>query len=203
MDTMTITTPADVLTFWFGQLEPDADAAPHQKALWFRKSDETDATIRERFGSALTAARAGSLAGWESDARSWLALVVVLDQFSRNLYRDDARAFASDAQTRDIVRRGLDQGLEGSLHAMERVFIYLPFEHAEDLDTQGEAVRGLTSLVSECSPAQRESCQAFLDYAHRHRDVIARFGRFPHRNAVLGRETTPVERDYLDAGGGF
>ena len=188
-------TPADVLDFWFD------DAT---EALWFARSDALDASIRERFGDTLKAALRGELDAWADTPEGWLALLVVRDQFSRNLYRNDARAWAGDAGTQAMALEGIARGLDRQLSPLQRVFAYLPLEHAESTDLQKHCVSLFEALVASQPPAERARFQDYLDYARRHHDVIHRFGRFPHRNAVLGRTDTPAERAYLASpGSGF
>jgi uncharacterized protein (DUF924 family) len=181
-----------VLDFWFG-----ADDAPREE--WFRKDAAFDRRIAERFGPLVERALAGELAGWQESPDSALALILLLDQFTRNIFRDSPRAFAGDplalATARSLVASGRDQALP----PLRRAFAYMPFEHAEDLAAQDEAVRLFTPLAEQ-APFLAE----MLDYAHRHRVIVARFGRFPHRNAVLGRVSTAEEAQFLtQPGSGF
>ena len=188
-------TPADVLDFWF-----DCDS----EALWYERNDAFDAAIGRRFGDTLEAALRGDLDGWTETPEGWLALLIVRDQFSRNLYRHDARAWAGDPGTQVLALDGIAQGYDQRLAPMQRVFAYMPLEHAESPVLQQHCVRLFERLLA-CQPeAQRPRFQNYLDYARRHHDVIARFGRFPHRNAVLGRTDTPAEQAYLATpGAGF
>ena len=188
-------TPADVLDFWF-----DSDS----EALWYERNDAFDAAIGKRFGDTLEAALRGDLDGWTETPEGWLALLIVRDQFSRNLYRHDARAWAGDPGTQVLALDGIAQGYDQRLAPMQRVFAYMPLEHAESPVLQQHCVRLFERLLA-CQPeAQRPRFQNYLDYARRHHDVIARFGRFPHRNAVLGRTDTPAEQAYLATpGAGF
>ena len=169
---------AEVLGFWFSELRP---------ADWFAKSDALDATLRLRFGGLHERLASGAEAAREPTPRSLLAAVIVLDQFSRNLHRGDARAFAADAQARALARRAIELGADRGLAPAERLFFYLPFEHSEDLADQQLAVR----LVADLGDA------GWTRYAEAHRDIIARFGRFPHRNAALGRASTAEEDAFL------
>lgn len=188
-------TPADVLDFWF-----DSDS----EALWYERNDAFDAAIGKRFGDTLEAALRGDLDAWTETPEGWLALLIVRDQFSRNLYRHDARAWAGDPGTQVLALDGIAQGYDQRLAPMQRVFAYMPLEHAESPVLQQHCVRLFERLLA-CQPeAQRPRFQNYLDYARRHHDVIARFGRFPHRNAVLGRTDTPAEQAYLATpGAGF
>jgi uncharacterized protein (DUF924 family) len=190
-----MTTHDDVLTFWF------AEGPSTFRKAWFTKDDSFDASIREGFGDLVAPARDGALDGWAATAEGALALLLVLDQFPRNLHRGSAEAFASDAHARAIARdvvlaRGLDRGL----HPVQRMFLYLPFEHGESMPDQDLSVALFEGLRD--SPAMAAPDGA-IDYAWRHRVVIQRFGRFPHRNLALGRASTPAEQAWLAAGGGF
>lgn len=187
--------PQDVLAFWF-----DPAHAMH----WFAKDENFDAQIRRRFGGAVEAAAQGRLDDWTNSPDNWLALLIVLDQFPRNLYRGDARAWASDVKAQRIALSGLDDAFDQALPPLQRVFAYLPLEHAENMGLQQRCVALFEALHSQAAADDRERFAMFLDYARRHREVIARFGRFPHRNVVLGRVTTPDEADYLaQPGAGF
>jgi len=181
-----------VLDFWFG---PPPWAS---RTEWFRKDAAFDDRIRSNFGGLVDQALARPL-GWGPDARSRLAEIVLLDQFPRNLFRQQARAFAGDARARGLTLALIDDGGHEALTPVERWFVYLPLEHAEDLALQDLSVQWFGRLAA-LDPSMADA----LDYAERHRDVIRRFGRFPHRNAALGRESTPEEAAYLaQPGSGF
>lgn len=189
-----MTTPSEVLAFWF------ADGPDTHRARWFRRSDAFDAQIREKFGAAEADAHAGRLDSWASTPEGTLALAILLDQFPRNLFRGQARAFASDAAARALSRAAIARGEDLRLTPTQRVFLYLPFEHGEALADQDLSValfEGLRDIPTMAKP------DAAIDYAWRHRAVIRTFGRFPHRNKALGRTSTPDEQAWLDAGGGF
>jgi uncharacterized protein (DUF924 family) len=192
---MSTITPADVLDFWFGAPGSKEREAP--RALWFERDDAFDALCRDRFLAAWEAASRGELDHWADDAEGAVALVVLLDQIPRNAWRNDARTFATDARALELSRRAIDRGLDRELSPLFRWFLYMPFMHAEDLAAQERGVELFESL----QPALPVDVAT---YARRHRDAIARFGRFPHRNAVLGRESTADELVYLkDKPGGF
>ncbi|HEY8328795.1 MAG TPA: DUF924 family protein [Rhodanobacter sp.] len=187
-------TAQDVLDFWF--VEANA-------AHWFAADAGFDAQIRERFGAAAQAAADGRLDDWASTSSGWLVLLILLDQFPRNLYRDDPRAWAADAGAQRVALSGIARGGDRQLPAVQRVFAYLPLEHAEDSALQQRSVELFEALLAEAAPERRQQFEDYLDYARRHREVIARFGRFPHRNAALDRPSTPEETLYLvqpDAG---
>jgi uncharacterized protein (DUF924 family) len=206
---LAVSSPDEVLRFWFGASPPTDEAALALKGQWFAKSDAFDAQIRARFGATIDAALAGQLQDWASTPQGWLALIVVLDQFTRNTLRGHARSFAGDAQAQTLAQQGLSQGWDRELCWLARPFVLLPLEHAEDLALQDECVTRFTLL---CSDAQHRDAPkpvqdlltSNLDYAQRHHEVIARFGRFPHRNAVLGRASSAEEQAYLaQPGAGF
>ncbi|MFO7190156.1 MAG: DUF924 family protein [Pseudomonadota bacterium] len=178
-----------VLDFWLGAEDLPQYGKPRPE--WFRKSQAFDDEIRSRFEPVYEGAVRGELDHWRGQPRSALALVIVLDQFPRNIYRGTPRAFAADPLALDVARHMVAQGYDRRLNAVERLFVYLPFEHAEDLETQRESVRLFESLRGE--PYSEEG----IDYAYRHYAIIERFGRFPHRNAILGRPSTPEEIEFL------
>lgn len=186
----------EVLDFWFGA--PGAPEHGHTRALWFTKHAETDALIRARFGALIEAALRGELDGWavvDADPpRSALALIVLLDQFTRNAFRDTARTFDGDGKALALAQALVDRGSDRALTLHERWFAYLPFEHAESLALQDRSVALFTALAND-------GLSEPLAWAIKHRDVVARFGRFPHRNAILGRASTPEETAFLEQPG--
>ena len=194
-----------LLHHWFGVAPQDAAATLEAKhGLWFGKSPEVDADLRQRYLPLLGEARRGACASWAASPRGALALLVLLDQLPRNIFRGGAEAFASDAQALRLALAVVDAGDDARLWPIERVFVYLPLEHAEDLAVQQRAVALFTALRDAMPTEQRQPFDGFLDYAVRHRDVIARFGRFPHRNAALGRASSEAEQAYLrQPGAGF
>jgi uncharacterized protein (DUF924 family) len=179
-----------VLDFWFGAAG-SADAGT-LRPEWWRKDPAFDAEIRLRFGALLERAIRGGLDHWSVEAQGALAQVLVLDQFTRNAFRDTARAFAGDARALAAAQAMVASRHDEVLPAEQRAFVYMPFEHAESLAAQDESVRLFTRLAAT-SPAHAGQ----LDYALRHRAIVARFGRFPHRNRVLGRPSTPEEKAFL------
>jgi uncharacterized protein (DUF924 family) len=181
----------EVLDFWFGA--PGSDTAGKPRREWFVKSDAFDDQIRQRFGTAIDQAIAGGLREWDAEGpQGVLARLIVLDQFTRNAHRNTPRAFAGDTLALLAARELADSGAHKALTPLQRSFAYMPFEHAEDAFMQERAVALFTELAAE-HPGFDET----LDYAHRHRGVIARFGRFPHRNEILGRASTPEEIAFL------
>jgi len=186
-----------VLDFWFGA--PGSSEFGAARKAWFSKDAAFDAAVRERFGALVERALRGELEAWGDEPRSALAQILLLDQFTRNAFRGTARSFAGDARALAAASRMVGSRQDGALPPFMRAFIYLPFEHAEGLAMQDEAIRLFTKLVSE-APEQAD----MLDYAHRHRDVIERFGRFPHRNDLLGRQSTAEEIAFIkQPGSGF
>ena len=193
---------ADVLTFWFGQLDADGCADDVHRDRWFGGGERFDQEIAERFDPLIERAVHGDLPR-PTDASERLAWILVLDQFTRNTRRGSAAAFAGDERARAMARRGIELGEDRQLGLDERAFFYLPFEHSEDLIDQHTAV-GLFHLLHAEAPTHRRNISGnVLRYAERHRAAILRFGRFPHRNAVLGRQSSEAEQAYLDDGGGF
>lgn len=169
----------DVLGFWF---------APGREGQWFEVSEAFDGEVRRALLPPFEAARLGKYDTWRRQPRGCLALCLLFDQMPRNVFRGTPRAFATDAAARAVTRHALAEGFDGALAEIERMFLYLPLEHSEDLKDQQDCVRLMAGL---------QNGGEFLSYAERHRDVIARFGRFPHRNAVLGRESSEEELGFL------
>ena len=181
-----------VLDFWFGTPRGES------RAQWFRKDERFDEEIRRRFGDVHAAAARRELEDWRGARESMLALVIVLDQFSRNLYRHDRRAFAQDGHARDCAGEALLRGDDKESLPVERQFLYLPFEHSEDRADQVLAV----SLMSQLE--EYPETRGLSQWALKHQVIVERFGRFPHRNAILGRASTPEETEFLKTpGSGF
>ena len=183
-----------VLDFWFGAA--GSPALGQLRAEWFRKDAAFDAAIAQRFGALVEAALAGGLRDWPADPGAALARIVLLDQFTRNMFRATSRAFAGDALALAAAQAMLAAGQDAALRPEQRVFIYLPFEHSEDVALQDRSVALFSALAAEAPGFAN-----MLDYAHRHHAVIARFGRFPHRNELLGRASTPAEIAFLQEPG--
>jgi uncharacterized protein (DUF924 family) len=173
--------PADILAFW-------RDAG-HKR--WYTSDEAFDAEVRRRFLGLWQRAAAGELSSWETSDDGALALVIVLDQFPRNLFRDDIRTYASDAQAREVAQHAIDRGVDARIDPALREFLYLPFMHSEHLADQ------LRCIELSRAAGHTES----LKWAEHHADIIRRFGRFPHRNRLMGRSTTPEEQAFLDEGG--
>lgn len=195
---------ATVLEFWLGAPVPTDASALTRQPLWFTKSDALDQEIRSRFGDWVRDARAGRLDGWAETAHGRLALVVLLDQFSRNAWRGQPESFAGDAQALALALAAQDNGHWEAVAPLARFFLALPLEHAEDPALQARSVALFQQLVAQATPETQPVLAGALDYAQQHQDVVARFGRFPHRNAVLGRASTEQEKTYLaQPGAGF
>lgn len=190
-----------VLRFWFGDSLESPEAVQKRAKLWFAPDLDFDRQIERAFASLPGRAREGALDAWEGEPRSALALVLVLDQFPRNLFRGSAAAFEFDAQALDVALRAVERGLDEALHPLEATFLYLPFEHAEDEALQDRCVALFRNLLERAPAPLNAQFVQFLAYAERHQAVIARFGRFPHRNAVLGRPSSAEEKAYLKEGG--
>ncbi len=170
---------------------------------WFAGGAELDSDIRRRFAAAVALAQAGELADWESEPSSRLALVLLLDQFARNIFRGKAKAFAGDPRAQRLVSSGLARGADLSLPWLGRMFFYMPLMHAEDLPLQEEGVRRYSSLAAAAPQELHDTLQSSLASARQHRDIIARLGRFPHRNSALGRTSTALEFEFLKTGPRF
>jgi uncharacterized protein (DUF924 family) len=181
--------PADVLAFWFGsEGEPGYGEFRDQ---WFRKDEAFDREVTDRFGDLYERAAAGELDAWREGAEGCLALVIVLDQFPRNMFRGDARTHATDGKALAAAKYAIERALDRELPAFQKMFLYMPFMHAESVEDQRRSVELFEGLAAE--PGGPD----VVEYAVGHRDIVERFGRFPHRNAILGRETTPEEAEFL------
>jgi uncharacterized protein (DUF924 family) len=180
---------AELIDFWFGP--PNSDERFKSRAIWFKRDDAFDAELRRRFLPLHQRAAAGDYADWARQAEPCLALILALDQLPRNLFRDTAQAFATDAMARETADNAIRRGIDRSLPAVWRSFVYLPFEHSESLADQERSVALYAAMAKD--PAFASG----LDYAQRHHAIIARFGRFPHRNHALGRTSTAEEETFL------
>jgi len=185
-----------VLRFWFGEMG-GPERIGDRIRFWFQGGEPVDRAVQAEFGHDVERAAAGELDHWRETPRGFLALVILLDQFSRNIYRDTPGAFANDARARELCLEGLQRGVDRTLGPFERAFFYLPLEHAEDVDLQNRSVQCFQRLLDEVGPDQKETFRSFLNYAIQHRDVVKRFGRFPHRNEILGRASTAEEIEFL------
>ena len=185
-----------ILNFWFDDPTAPNSEYGQQRPVWFKKDPAFDDTIRHQFWADYEQAAQGLLTDWPQQPRPCLALILLLDKFPRNLFRGDPCSFATDSQALAIAQQALQQGFDQALLPVERLFIYLPLEHSENLAHQDQCVALLEKLC-EAHPG----FESPLDYAYRHREVIQRFGRFPHRNEILGRATTAAEAEFLQQPG--
>ena len=183
----------EVLDFWFGR-EGDPEYGQFRNE-WFRKDPDFDARVTGQFADLYEEAAAGNLDGWRDDAESCLALVIVLDQFPRNMFRGDGRTHAEDDRALGASKYAVEHALDRELPAFQRMFLYMPFMHSESVEDQRRSVELFERLAGE------EGAPDVVSYAVAHRDIVERFGRFPHRNEILGRETTPEEAVFLTTEG--
>lgn len=193
--------PEALLEFWFGDDLSSSEAVSERSKQWFASDDAFDGEIRARFGDWPARALADEFASWTDTHRGALALVLALDQLPRNLYRDSAKAFAFDERACALALRAIEDGADSALHPIEAAFLYLPLEHAEDRALQARCVELFDALRARAPEQYAEQLAQYLDYAQRHRAIIDRFGRFPHRNGALGREPTDDETRWLEEGG--
>jgi uncharacterized protein (DUF924 family) len=187
-----------VLDFWFGACGPDGALDPAKQKMWFGDGRQFDAVIRKSFGALHQRAARGELdQEWSVTPRGRIALIVVLDQMSRHILRSTPAAFAQDPAAQRLAVTGVEKSVDRELIPAQRVFFYLPFEHAEDLELQHLGVRCFDGLARTVSETCRKEYESFADYARRHCEIVERFGRFPHRNQLLGRASTPEEIKFL------
>ena len=195
-----------VRDFWFGPLPMSAETLDERMRLWFGGEEtpeqrrQRDETIRSRFEGLIERAARGELAAWAHSPRRRLSLILLFDQFPRHIYRGTARAFAYDAQALGLALSGMQSGADAALDPVERIFFYMPLQHAESLEVQEESIAAYLRLLREAPEALRAAFESTLRYAEQHRSIIERFGRFPHRNRVLGRQSTPEEEAWLQTG---
>ena len=190
-------TAESILEFWFGANPDDGILAKEQARLWWAKNSETDEEIRKRYKIYVSKAADGELSHWQSTPRGCLALILLTDQFPRNIFRATANAFAFDAKALAWSLAGIAAGFDLKLRPVERTFFYLPLEHSESLAHQDRSVELFSALATCVEELQRAPFIEYHTFAERHREVIERFGRFPHRNEILGRESTPEELAFL------
>lgn len=186
-----------VLTFWFGELDEHGLCTPETVKRWWQKDPEFDRGLCARFLEEHATVMRGERDAWLGEPRGRLAYIVVLDQFSRNMFRATPRMFEGDERAVEAVLEGLTLGSDRKLGLHERVFFYMPLMHAERLDLQDRAVEIFATLAAAAPPSARAILEGNVKYAHAHRDIVARFGRFPHRNVILGRESSAEEEDFL------
>lgn len=181
-----------ILEFWFGDPQTEETTYQQRCKFWFGKQPAFDAAIGQKFRHTYEQAASGALDDWQQEPLGCLALIIVLDQFSRNLFRDTPQAFATDPKALIAAQQAVRQGFDQALNPSQRIFVYLPFEHSENLEHQVQSVALFRQLY-----ANAPELEDLLDYTLRHQAVIKRFGRFPHRNRILGRESTPEEIEFL------
>jgi len=188
----------EILSFWFAETPRDAFKIDGRMSLWFGDDHAMDEKISSLFGEEIEGASAGTLDDWAKTPRGRLALIILLDQFRRNIYRHSKEAFSRDHQVLKLTIHGMEIGHDRQLEPVERAFFYMPMQHSESLKVQDFSVRTFTTLAETVKPTLRATFSTFSQFAELHRDIVAQFGRFPHRNAVLGRKNTPEEEAYLD-----
>jgi len=192
-----MTRPEDVLEFWFGS----SDDPFERVEAWWTADPEFDEQVRRRFETDVERAAAGELEDWKERPKGTVAFVIVLDQFSRNIYRDTAEMYAHDELALETALDAVERGVDGELEPIERQFLYMPLMHAEDRAIQRRSVELFDRLRREAPDPQREAFDNAYDFAVKHREIVDRFGRFPHRNEILDRESTDEERAFLDEHG--
>ena len=190
----------NVLNFWFGPLKNKYDLPVGKEEMWFRNGKAYDEIVRAEFLTLHGKASDGQLKEWVNYPRSLLALIILLDQFSRHIYRNQARAFAQDTACLEYVMSGIANGLDKDLYFIERNFFYMPLMHAEDLAAQDLSIRKFTDLCEEVPKKLKEKFSTTLSFARSHRFVISQFGRFPELNDIMGRQSTPEETAFLETG---
>ncbi len=190
---------SEVLSFWFGDLREGELPDKEKQMTWWMKSEEFDDLIRQRFEKYVLLAEEGKLSHWLKTPLGTVAFIVVVDQFPRNIYRDTPEAFSKDPLALRTCLDGIEKGFDHDLHPTHRTFFYLPLMHSEDPEIQSLSVEKYSALEKEYTshPQIRETLACSTDFAGRHSDIIKRFGRYPHRNAALGRESTPEETEFL------
>jgi uncharacterized protein (DUF924 family) len=195
-----MSSPEEVLSYWFPEedlFDADRETFGRQMQWWFQGGPEVDSEISERFGEVLEQARRGDLDHWAETARGRLALIVVLDQFSRNVYRGSPLSYSQDEKALKLALEGIDAGMDRELSAMERIFFWLPLGHSEDLALHERSVLHAEEEATNAPPHLRVEVEFGVSQARAAREVITRFGRHPHRNEILGRTSTPEELEYL------
>jgi uncharacterized protein (DUF924 family) len=196
----------NIRDFWFGQLPLSAEGLNRRLRFWFggetpQLRERRDEQIRVRFGALLERAAAGELATWADGPRRRLSLIILLDQFPRHMFRGSPRAFAYESQALSLTLSGMQSAADAALDVVERIFFYMPLQHAESREVQDESVAAYRRLLSEAPQELHEPFEAALRSAENHREIVERFGRFPHRNRALARESTAEETKWLSTGG--
>lgn len=194
-------TPGQIHGFWFGEALTSLPEATRRMKFWFSSSADTDALIRDRFAPILHDAGRNALARWEDDPHACLALIIVLDQFARNIHRGTAAAFQHDALALAVARRGVEHGYLEHLHMLEQSFLLMPFQHSEGRSAQREGLVLFERIAVPPAPGWMVIAQEIVHFARLHCEIVERFGRFPHRNPILRRKSTPEEEAYLASNG--
>lgn len=189
--------PDEIIEFWFADALTDPARAESRMPFWFKSTPEDDAAIAQRFTTTLQQAAEGTLAHWETQPRSALALAIALDQFPRNIHRGTPAAFDYDREALNVAKHGVAAGHLEALTTIEQAFFLMPFQHCENRACQREGVVLFERMVEEALPEWRAIAESMLRYARLHHEIIERYGRFPHRNRILGRTSTPEEQTYL------
>ena len=193
-------TAEEVVEYWLADSTESPEKALAQKQRWYRGGPTVDAEIVSRYTASVEAALRRELHGWAATSTGVMGLVILLDQFTRTIYRGSAAAFSGDPIAYDVVTSAIEQGLDKAMPVPGRIFFYHPFHHAETVAGQDRAIALVAAMKDEYPTEWHDYIQQSVDGFTRHRNIVARFGRFPHRNAVLGRETTAEEKEYLDGG---
>jgi uncharacterized protein (DUF924 family) len=193
--------PKSILDYWFGANADDGAVAKEKSALWWKSDPAVDEELRSNFADAVESAGRNELEDWTSTPQGLLALILLCDQLPRNIHRNTPRAFAFDPIARTHCRDGIARGFDIRLRPIERVFHYLPLEHSESVADQDDSVRLFSDLANNAGAQTRELFGGYLRFAERHREIIERFGRFPHRNRILGRDSTAEEIAFLQTPG--
>lgn len=191
----------EIIEFWFGTIAEDGRCDAELIKRWWGKNPDFDKEITERFGPAIAAAEAGELDEWKQGARGCLALILLCDQMTRNSRRDSSAMFDADRLAQNVLRHALDQGFEKQLRTMECYFLLMPLMHAESRELQREGIERFDELVTRAEAGAKEAAEGAAEYMRKHEVIVARFGRFPHRNALLDRESTPEEVEFLEQPG--
>lgn len=188
-----------ILEFWFGELRENEVPSKERQKMWWGKNEYIDSLIKQQFEPDVIKAASGELDSWLETPEGMLSVIILLDQFPRNIYRDTPKAFSFDSMSLPISRTGIDKSFDRKLHPVMRIFFYIPFMHSEDLEMQNRSVDLFVRLEKESENNEeiRKVVSNSKDFAIRHMEIIRRFGRFPHRNEILGRKSTPEEREFL------
>lgn len=194
--------PAAIIEYWFGDLSaPDATIAGRQSSLWWGKDEAVDVEMRYHFEPLVTSAGTGELDEWKATPDGWLALILLTDQVPRNIWRGRRDMYRFDDVARALSAQGIEAGIDQALRPIQRVFFYLPLEHSEDIEDQAWCVDLMRGLARSVPEEQRPVFEGFVEYAEAHHRVIEQFDRFPHRNGILGRDSTSEETEFLQRPG--